>query len=168
MAYDIRPSAAADIPRMLEIFQIAKTHMRAEGNLRQWKDYPKAEQLLADIEKQQSYVMLEDGEIVASFVFMLGEEPTYAYIEDGAWLNNEPYGTIHRIAGDGRHHGILRAAVDFGRRYVSNIRLDTHERNISMKNAAEKLGFFRCGTIYVSDANSDHEPRVAYQLLPEA
>ena len=168
MTYTIRPSVQEDIPRMLEIFQKAKEHMRAEGNLRQWKDYPKAEQLLRDMERQQSYVILEDGDIIATFVFMMGEEPTYAYIEDGAWLNDETYGTIHRIASDGLHRGILKAAVEFGRQYAGNIRLDTHEKNISMRNAAEKLGFVRCGIIYVSDANSDHEPRVAYQLLPDA
>ena len=168
MTYEIRRSRMEDIPRMQEIFGIARAHMRAEVNITQWKDYPNDELLAREIGRNQSYVMEEEGEIVGTFVFALGEEPTYAYIEDGAWLNDHEYGTIHRIAGDGRHHGILKHAVEFGRRLVPELRIDTDERNISMKTAAEKLGFIRCGIIYVADANGDHEPRVAYQLLPEA
>ncbi len=39
-----------------------------------------------------------------SFAFILGEDPTYQQI-DGAWLNDQPYGTIHRIAGNGKIKG---------------------------------------------------------------
>ena len=35
-------------------------------------------------------------------VFIIGADPTYEVIEDGAWPDNSPYGTIHRIAGDGQ------------------------------------------------------------------
>jgi hypothetical protein len=33
---------------------------------------------------------------------MIGKDPTYAVIENGNWLNDEPYGVIHRIASNGR------------------------------------------------------------------
>lgn len=168
MELTVRHARIEDIPRMQELFSAARAHMRAEGNLTQWKDYPSDALLKDDISKQQSYVILDGEDIAGTFVFMTGEEPTYAVIEDGAWLNDEPYGTIHRIAGDGSRHGLLKTAVTFAGSQVKNIRLDTHEKNISMQKAAEKLGFIRCGIIYVADANSDHEPRIAYQLLPEA
>ena len=167
MAYQVRAAKEADIPRMLELFEGAVRRMRAEGNLTQWKDYPKRELLLSDIEKQQSFLITEGEEIIGTFVFMLREEPTYRVIEDGAWLNDQAYGTIHRIAGDGIHHGILRTAVEYAGRYTGNIRLDTHEKNRSMQAAAKALGFIRCGIIYVADANSDHEPRIAYQRIRE-
>ncbi len=34
-------------------------------------------------------------------------------IEDGAWPDNSPYGTIHRIAGDGQVKGLLQLCVAF-------------------------------------------------------
>ena len=36
------------------------------------------------------------------FALFEGAEPTYAHIEEGEWLNDEPYVTIHRLAGDGQ------------------------------------------------------------------
>ena len=163
----IRGARERDIPRMQEIFEMAKQRMRAEGNLTQWKNYPKDELLRLDIDRMRSFVVTDDDEIVATFVYMLGVEPTYRYIEDGAWLNDEDYGTIHRIATDGKHKGILKLATEFALRHVRNVRIDTDEKNVSMRAALEKLGYVRCGIIYVADANGDHEPRIAYQLVGE-
>lgn len=48
--------------------------------------------------KRQLYVIEEDGQIHGVFAFILGADPTYAVIEDGAWRSDEAYGTIHHIA----------------------------------------------------------------------
>ena len=34
-------------------------------------------------------------------------DPTYLYIEDGEWQNDESYVTIHRIASDQKVRGII-------------------------------------------------------------
>ena len=47
------------------------------------------------------------------FALFEGEDPTYAYIEGGHWLNNAPYVTIHRLAGDGQMHGLFPCAVRY-------------------------------------------------------
>ena len=97
------------------------------------------------------------------FSFIIGEDPTYGYIENGSWLNEKPYGTIHRMASDGTRRGMLRECLDYCRSLVSEIRMDTHEKNLSMQQACEHLGFQRCGVIYVADGT----PRIAYQLAAE-
>ena len=38
--------------------------------------------------------------------------------------------------------------------------IDTHEKNKTMQHVVEKLGFKRCGIIYIEDGT----PRIAYQL----
>ena len=113
-----------------------------------------------DIAHGLSYVG-EDaaGEIVMAFAFIIGDDPTYKIIEDGRWLNNLPYGTIHRLGSNGKHRGILRACVNFCAEAIGNLRLDTHADNKLMRHAAEKLGFKRCGIIYCQDGS----PRIAYQ-----
>lgn len=93
----------------------------------------------------------------------MGDKPTYQYIENGAWLNDAPYVTIHRIAGDGRTHGILRCAADYCKSISANVRIDTHENNTTMQRQIEKNGFKRCGTIYVEDGS----PRIAYHWTAE-
>ena len=104
---------------------------------------------------------IEDGitEIDGVFAVTDGPDETYKVIENGKWLNNEPYVVIHRIAGDGQVHGILKSAIDHCRDLSANIRIDTHEDNAKMRHLIEKNGFTRCGIIYVRD----HSQRIAYQ-----
>lgn len=159
----IRKSTAADLPRMMEIYAYAREFMAATGNPHQWGDggNPRLEVLEQDIEDGVGYVMEHDGRIVGAFAFIIGEDETYGYIEDGAWLNDEQYGTIHRIAGDGSTKGVLQACVEFGSALIGNLRIDTHHDNVVMQNAIRKCGFEECGTIYVQDGT----PRIAYQKI---
>lgn len=162
----IRRSTAQDIPAILDIYAKAKRYMRANGNMTQWSNgYPSQESVEADIEAGNSYVGIDgEGETVMTFAFITGEDPTYARIEDGAWINDEPYGTIHRIGSNGKHAGMLRRAVEFGRTLADNIRLDTHADNKPMQKAALNLGFERCGIIYLKDGS----PRTAFQLVADS
>lgn len=156
----IRPAILSDIPAMQEIFATARQFMVATGNPNQWvDDYPSDEFLRADIESGDSYVCFEDGEMVATFLLRGGEDPTYARIEEGAWLNNEPYATIHRIASNGKVHGVLHAAMEFALQRYENIRIDTHRDNRVMQNAVLKEGFRYCGIIYCWSGDE----RLAYQ-----
>lgn len=149
-----------ELDRILEIYAAAKAFMRKSGNPNQWNgSYPERELLAQDIRKKQLYVMRENGHLCGVFAYITGEDPTYSYIENGAWLNNEPYGTIHRIAGDGTVKGLLARAVAFCAEKNPNIRVDTHKDNKPMQHALEKNGFHYCGIIYL--ANGD--PRLAFQ-----
>lgn len=158
---NIRPARAGDLEAMLAVYACARDFMARTGNPRQWADgYPKRELLEEDIARGRSYVMEgEDGAVHAVFFYAPGPDPTYAVIEDGAWLNDEPYGVIHRIAGDGQLKGVLSAAVAFCRARCSNLRIDTHHDNVVMQRALEKAGFVRCGVIYLENG----DPRIAYQ-----
>ena len=159
----IRPTIYADMDALLAIFAHARQQMAADGNPTQWGDgYPSCNQLQEDIQRGVSYVMEQDGEVCATFVFILGEDPTYQIIEDGAWLDNiHPYGTIHRIASNGQQRGVFCSVLDWCTAHCSNIRIDTHQHNQRMIHLIEKAGFSRCGIIYTRD----HSPRVAYQRL---
>ena len=155
----IRKAEYTDNRRALDIYDSARRFMRSRGNAVQWVNgYPRRELIQSDIENGYCFVC-EEEDIHGVFAFILGEDPTYTVIENGAWLNDRPYGTIHRIAGDGSG-GILRAAVEFGKQRTDYLRIDTHEDNIVMQRAVEKRGFRRCGTIYLADGS----PRIAYDL----
>lgn len=150
----------ADLPRILEIYDIAKAYMRASGNPNQWNGaYPDPETLRTDIEKQRLYVYKKDGHIHGVFMLLLEEEPTYAYIEDGSWREERPYGTIHRLAGDGEVRGLFAKCVAFCESKVKYLRADTHFDNHTMQHLLEKNGFERRGIIYLKNG----DPRIAYQ-----
>lgn len=157
----IRKSVKEDIPDLLKIFQSAKNYMRANKNFHQWNDnYPGEVDLLNDIGKEISFVGINTNEeAVMTFAFIKGEDPTYKEIYEGKWLNDEPYGTIHRIASNGKMSGVLKMACEFCFEEIENIRIDTHKDNLPMLKALENLDFINCGTIICRDGT----PRKALQ-----
>ena len=157
----IRKSTIHDVDAILACYDIARSYMRAEGNHIQWiNGYPSRQLVINDITQGVSYVGIdEEHNVVMAFAFIIGDDHTYAVIQDGDWLNDEPYGTIHRLGSNGTHRGILKQCVDFCSSKIGNIRLDTHADNVTMQRAAEKLDFKRCGIIYIDDGT----PRIAYQ-----
>jgi len=165
--FTIRKSELKDIPDMLEIFAAAVQTMRNNGNLEQWINYPPDGLLEKDIRAGKSYVLEANGKIAGTFFFALEEDPTYLVIDDGAWLNDAPYGVIHRIASNGTERGVLKAAIDYCAQFSTNLRIDTHRDNTIMQHLLEKYGFQKCGIIYVQDAVSDHSPRLAYHRVAE-
>lgn len=159
----IRPTTYADINTLLTIFAHAKRQMAADGNPTQWSDsYPTRQQLEEDIQRGVSYILEHNGVTHGTFVFIIGEDPTYQHIENGRWLDeNRSYGTIHRIASDGRYKGVFHTALEWCTAQCANIRIDTHANNHRMIHLIEKEGFIRCGIIYTRN----HSPRIAYQWI---
>ena len=160
----IRKAIQADLDDIFKVIQAARARMRAGGNLTQWENGYPEKVLEEDIGGGNLYVLCgEDGAIHAAFAFIIGEDETYRRIEDGAWLSDAPYGTIHRIAGNGTKKGILAEAVTYCESKIPHLRIDTHRNNHIMQHLIEKHGFRRCGTIYISDGS----PRIAYEKIPE-
>ena len=142
----VRKALLSDLPIVLSIIQYGREKMIASGNSHQWgSTHPSDEQIKTDIEKGDSYLVLSDE--------------TYLKIEGEGWLNNEPYGTIHRVASVPNTHRVLSAVMEYCFQKVKNIRIDTHEENVIMRNALKKLGFTYCGIIYLENG----EPRLAFQ-----
>lgn len=156
---EIRKSTYDDLDRIAEIFTYARKQMALNGNPSQWKnDRPSMELVKKDIDVSNSYVVLNEGKIVATFAFIVGIEPTYLDI-DGKWLDDDPYGTIHRIASDGSVKGVFDQVIDYVSKRGVDIRIDTHKDNKIMRHLIEKNGFVYCGIIIVDDGT----PRLAYQ-----
>ena len=160
----IRAARQSEIPDILNVMEAAKGIMRASGNPNQWKDgYPSREVILNDIERKAGFVVQDDGVIVAYFAFLPSPEPTYAYIEGGAWLDDTlPYHVVHRIGSIPESHGIFKDLMDWCFAQDPNIRIDTHRDNRIMQRCILRYGFRYCGVIYL--ANGDE--RLAYQMLP--
>ena len=161
----IRLAEQKEMEEILRVYDTARAFMRANGNQKQWVNgYPQRELLESDIAKNSLFVIEENGAIHGVFALMLGNDPTYDYIEGGRWLNDRPYGTIHRIGGDGTIHGVLAKALAFALQCTDEVRADTHADNRPMQRALTKNGFIRCGVIYLENG----DPRVAYHYSKEA
>ena len=158
--YQIRKAKWEDFDRILEIYAIAREFMAKTGNPTQWgTNYPPVEMLEADIPAGNLYVV-EDERIHGVFAWFTEPDPTYGYIEDGAWLDDSAYGTIHRVAGDGSG-GVFTAVLKFAVEQNPHVRIDTHHDNKVMQHVLEKHGFRRTGIIYLEDG----DPRIAYEIV---
>lgn len=158
----IRKTTLEDLDIILKIYANAREVMHKNGNPHQWVNgHPTKEAIIKDINMGNSYVVLFNKEIVGVFSLIFGADPTYLKIYDGKWLNDEPYGTIHKIASSYKVKGILKAAIDYSFNYVNNIRIDTHEDNKVMRYLLNKYGFSYCGIIYLENG----DPRLAYQKV---
>ena len=149
------------LDELRRIFTYAKAFMSAHGNPTQWSgSYPSDEVVMADILAQECFLCIdEQGDACGCFSLKKGEEPTYAYIE-GAWGDDSPYLTIHRLASNGKRHGVADAAIRYAKRQGEQIRIDTHQDNLTMRHILNKHGFIFCGTIYVRDGSA----RFAYRV----
>ncbi|MBQ3135828.1 MAG: GNAT family N-acetyltransferase [Oscillospiraceae bacterium] len=156
----IRLATPADLPEILAVYAHARTFMAANGNPTQWgTTYPAVEVLQEDIALSRLYVDVQDGAMCGVFMFAIWEDPTYGYIEEGAWLDPSPYGVIHRVASNGTVPGTLGRCLDFCRSQIGHLRIDTHADNYPMQHLLDKMGFTRCGIVYMEDGS----PRIAYE-----
>ena len=163
MIFQIRSTTHEDLPHLLPIYEAARRFMQQTGNAGQWIDgYPKEELLINDIAQGHSYVCInENKEVVGTFYYVVGEEPTYLHIHQGAWLNDAPYGVIHRIASSGKQKGVAETCINWCLEKCENLRIDTHRDNKVMQHILQKLGFTYCGIVYLGDGAE----RWAYQKI---
>lgn len=158
---EIRHTQPDELPVLLDIFAHARRFMAQTGNPHQWGDrFPTREMLEADIAAGRSFVCLDGGRIVATFCFSTAGEPTYRVIREGAWLDDAPYGVVHRIAAAEQGRGAAAYCLEWCLQQCGNIRIDTHRDNKPMQRLLQRLGYTYCGLI---DLENGRGERLAYQ-----
>lgn len=156
----IRKTTIADLDILLHLYDDARRFMAAHNNPTQWgTSYPSRMLLESDIESGCSYVCEEHGKIIAAFYYRFGTDDTYLRIYNGQWLDESPYGVVHRITSDGTIKGTASFCLDWALSQCRNLKIDTHRDNYVMQHLLEKNKFTRCGIIYLEDGSD----RIAYQ-----
>ena len=156
----IRHTRPEDMDVLLALYENARQFMAQNGNPNQWvKGSPDRAQLEQDMAAGGSYDCTDGERIVGTFFFAVGEEPAYRRIENGQWLNDRPYGVVHRITAAAGTRGVVSFCLDWCFSQRDNIRIDTHRDNLPMQRALAKNGYQPCGTIYLADGSE----RIAFQ-----
>ena len=155
-----------DLPQMQKIYARARALMAANGNPTQWgNEFPRESVIEDDIANQRTMLLVDTcnghERILAQFALCPGKDPTYAKI-DGAWLDNDTYVTIHRIAASGLVRHAARDCIRWALKHYGNVRAYTHPNNKAMQHVLESSGFARCGLIQLLDRPVD-TTRIAYQ-----
>lgn len=161
---EIRRATEEDLKDLMIIYESARKVMIRNGNPTQWSSsYPGEERIREDIRNQACYVCVENGEVEGVFAYYCGPDPGYGRIDHGNWLNDAPYGVVHRLASGGRIRGVADFCLEWAFEKCRNLRIDTHRDNHLMRHILEKNGFIPCGTVYVEDGSS----RIAYQKVKD-
>lgn len=163
----IRKGNTNDIPAIMEIIADAQSLLAGRG-VDQWQDgYPTADIIAQDIARAESYVIEIDRSVAATAVISFAGEVTYNSI-DGAWLNDNSYVVVHRLAvrNSVLRSGLARQMMLYAeelalQRGVNNIRVDTHIDNKAMQSLLNNLGFVFCGEITLLSG----APRIAFQKV---
>lgn len=154
-----------DLPVILNVFARARAFMKENGNPNQWKNHrPDPDLIRQDLQEGRMFAVCNESGIHGVFSLLPGRDWTYDRIENGSWLNDEPYAAIHRVASDGQIHGFFRCLLAFCIEQaeamdLENLRMDTHEDNRIMRHLLKSTGFVECGIIYTDDGT----PRLAFQ-----
>ena len=165
-----RKAEISDVASIMEVIEDAKLYLKEQG-IDQWQDgFPTKELIVEDIIMRESFVFVEEEEIVGYICVNLGEEPNYNTIYDGAWkLEGSDFGTIHRTAlkSDFRGKGVSLRMFFLAeqlcvKKAKQSIRIDTHRDNQLMQHLCVKYGYEYCGTILLDRNNAR---RIAYEKL---
>ena len=164
---NLRRAEISDVDSVLRIIGEAQAQMARLG-IDQWQNgYPDRSAIVADIDAGVGIVVDSRQGVVAYCAAIFGDEPTYQRIDDGEWLTSgEEYVVVHRLAvadcvkRQGVATEVMRRVEAVAReRGCRSFRIDTHHDNLYMQSICQRLGFTRCGVIYVSDGT----PRLAYE-----
>lgn len=142
-----------DIAVAWDIVARAKEDMRLQGRT-QWQDsYPSEENLTADINAGNGYLLKNDGSVCGYGAVIFSGEPAYDKI-DGEWLGSIPYVVVHRLAVNPALKGkglatvflqlVEKLALEKG---FGSIRIDTNFDNAGMLCVVQKCGFTYCGKV---------------------
>jgi GNAT superfamily N-acetyltransferase len=165
---NFRQSVKEDIEDILIIIKQAQASLK-EAGINQWQNnYPNYETISRDIDNNESYVLLEGNEVVGTTAISFRGEKTYQSIYEGQWVSDSDYAVIHRIAVNHNYKGtglaskiinyVEEICLDKG---VISIKVDTHEKNLSMQRLLGKNNFQYCGIIYLDDGSK----RIAFEKI---
>ncbi|MBF8808704.1 MAG: GNAT family N-acetyltransferase [Enterococcus lacertideformus] len=173
MSLVFRKTTLEDVPAVMKVINDAKSLLAINGSPQWQNGYPNEETIKQDIQKSWGYVFLVDGIVAGTLALQKTPDKNYQKIFEGSWEKaKDPYTTIHRIAlsEDFRGQKLAYRLIEFAESEtkmlgMSQIRVDTHKKNIGMQRIMNHCGFTLCGIVYVDDY-VDNE-RLAYQKLIE-
>jgi len=142
----------SELSECLRVLSDGRRYQQSQGFIQWPEGYPSAEDVQEDIHACRAYVLKQNGHICAYFYIDFYDN-AYPHIV-GAWHSQAPYMVIHRVAikeafrGTGVSSVLFRIFEELAKsKGISNLRIDTHEKNIPMQKVLTKNGYAYCGTV---------------------
>lgn len=164
----LRTATIDDVPEIWNIIQFAIAQRKADGS-DQWQyGYPNEQSILADINNQHGYVIEENGIILLYAAIIFGIDEAYNEIE-GAWLNDNDYVVLHRLAiaeiakGRGIAMHLFKEVETLAQsKNVYNIRVDTNYDNIPMLKLMDRLHYIYCAEVQMGGGTREAFQKILF------
>lgn len=170
----IRKAKIEEVNEINSIIDDAKLLFKQAGST-QWQDldgYPNVATLTNDINMNQLYVKVIDNKSVGVVAISKELEEAYNNIYEGAWLNDEKYYVVHRLAVKKEYYGrgVAKEMLEYADKValndgVKNIRVDTMLNNIKMTSLLKKHGYVNCGVIHLLRKDVLEIERLAFHKI---
>ncbi|MDE6585825.1 MAG: GNAT family N-acetyltransferase [Clostridia bacterium] len=164
--YNYRQAEISELNEIMNIYVAAQKFMEQNGNPQWPAGFPGRRDVTGGILGGILYAVEREGKIAAVFS-AVNYDSDYDGIV-GSWLTSGNYLAVHRVAVSEEFRGkgaakyiVDEAAVDLAKkRGRGSIRMDTHEKNASMRGLLSDRGFTECGTI---ELIRDGSIRIAFE-----
>jgi ribosomal protein S18 acetylase RimI-like enzyme len=147
----IRPATKDHLPSLIALVRRVVPLMRATGNLQWDNTYPNEAVFQRDIDLNQLWVAVVEGNIAGVAAVTMDQDPDYTQV---GWDIEEPAIVVHRLAVDPAFRGLGAAgalmqkaeevAVERG---ITVLRVDTNTQNEATQRLFPKLGYSLAGEI---------------------
>lgn len=168
----IRPAVLDDLNAIMEVIEDARYNLKNAG-LNQWNlddGYPTINTMIADIDNNNLFVYDDNNPIKG--IISIVKEIDINYQINNFWKTNNKYLSLHRIAirNNCLNQGIASSMFDFAENYakslqINEIRIDTHNSNIKMKNLIKKHNYKYVGVIKLLNSNFDNLRNAYYKII---
>ncbi len=147
---EFRKAVSSDFEAVMQVFQAAIRHMD-ETEIHQWdKIYPSADDIKADIFRDEMFLGLLGGSIASVFTLNREQDEQYA---NGRWeYGGERYAVVHRLCVDPARQGtgIGTQTMKYAEETLKSagcedFRLDAFSQNPAALRLYGKLGFRKVG-----------------------
>lgn len=163
---ELRLAGPEEVPRAIEIIDMAKEHLKQQG-IDQWQNgYPDRDCIREDAAKERGYFLVDGEEILGYLCVDYGGEPAYDDM-NGEWQTDGRYVVVHRMAftegarGRGMSGTAFRLVEEMSReKGVNAFRVDTDADNKKMQHILKKNGFEYRGTICF-----DNSEKIAFDKI---
>ncbi|MGF7181834.1 GNAT family N-acetyltransferase [Tunturiibacter psychrotolerans] len=147
----MRLATKDDLPSLMALVRRVVPLMRATGNLQWDETYPNEAVFQRDIDLNQLWVAMVDGNIAGVAAVTTDQDPDYTQV---GWNIEEPAIVVHRLAvdpafrGQGAAGALMQKAEEVAvERDITVLRVDTNTQNEATQRLFPKLGYILAGEI---------------------
>jgi ribosomal protein S18 acetylase RimI-like enzyme len=147
----IRLATKDDLPSLMALVRRVVPLMRATGNLQWDETYPNEAVFQRDIDLNQLWAAVVDGNIAGVAAVTMDQDPDYTQV---GWDIKEPAIVVHRLAvdpafrGQGAAGALMQKAEEVAiERGIAVLRVDTNTQNEATQRLFPKLGYILAGEI---------------------